>query len=96
MAANKTLARTAIGVAILLWSAVAIAQPAATPPASSEFAAPDPTCIEWTNLCRVCKRSVRGTSTCSNVGVACQPEALRCIRYKVEDKDGKKKEDEKR
>lgn len=92
MATTEPGARSAIAVAILLWSSIALAQPAPTAPEPGDFSPPEPTCIEWTNLCRLCKLSDSGTPVCSNIGIACQPEALRCTRYKAEDKDDRKDE----
>jgi hypothetical protein len=77
-------------VAALLWSAAASAQPAATPPDASDFAPPEPGCIEWTNLCRICTLTDAGAPACSNVGIACQPEAARCTRFREETKEEKK------
>jgi hypothetical protein len=55
------------------------AQPAA-PPNASPLAAPNPTCVEWTDGCRVCQRSPNGETSCSNVGIACVPKAEECTR----------------
>ena len=37
-------------------------------------------CLEWTDGCRVCARQVDGRYACSNVGIACLPQAARCSR----------------
>jgi hypothetical protein len=57
------------------------------PPAATErtrdakgFAPPDATCLEWTDGCRTCQRPPGGEATCSNVGIACVPQAIRCTR----------------
>ena len=55
------------------------AQPAA-PANASPLAAPNPTCLEWTDGCRVCQRSPNGEASCSNVGIACVPKAEECTR----------------
>ena len=52
-----------------------------TAPASvNQFAPPDATCLEWTDGCRTCQKPPAGEATCSNVGIACISEALRCTR----------------
>lgn len=38
------------------------------------------TCQEWTDGCRSCTRSAASDPICSNVGIACQPAAIRCAR----------------
>jgi hypothetical protein len=37
-------------------------------------------CLEWTDGCRVCARQKDGSQACSNVGIACMPQAARCTR----------------
>jgi hypothetical protein len=37
-------------------------------------------CLEWTDGCRVCARQKDGSQACSNVGIACVPQAARCTR----------------
>jgi hypothetical protein len=55
------------------------AQPAA-PANATPLAAPNPTCLEWTDGCRVCQRAANGEASCSNVGIACAPKAEECTR----------------
>ena len=38
-----------------------------------------PGCAEWTDRCAVCRRD-SGVIACSNVGIACQPQAMQCLR----------------
>ena len=38
---------------------------------------PNATCHYWTDGCRNCVRA-GGKAICSNIGVACQPQAMRC------------------
>lgn len=40
--------------------------------------ADDPSCLEWTDGCQVCKRWPEGVA-CSLPGIACEPSALRCL-----------------
>ena len=37
-------------------------------------------CLEWTDGCRVCARQQDGSNACSNVGIACLPQTVRCTR----------------
>jgi hypothetical protein len=51
-------------------------------PAPAELpvlAPPDATCMEWTDGCRTCRKPLVGETACSNIGIACQPQALRCV-----------------
>jgi hypothetical protein len=36
-------------------------------------------CLEWTDSCRTCRRA-GDTVTCSNIGIACQPKPITCVR----------------
>jgi hypothetical protein len=39
-----------------------------------------PNCSRWTDECVNCTRGTDGgTPICSNIGVACQPKAIRCV-----------------
>ena len=80
-----------LAVAALLWFTPAMAtdlglparrKPAAVPvPAAVDaFAPPDATCMEWTDGCRTCQKPPAGEAICSNVGIACVSQALRCTR----------------
>ena len=42
------------------------------------FAAPDANCVAWTDGCRICRRTDDGKASCSNIGMACQPEQISC------------------
>jgi hypothetical protein len=46
-------------------------------------------CAEWTDRCVTCRRDA-GKITCSNIGVACQPQAVECVR--AEPAEEKKKQ----
>jgi hypothetical protein len=35
-------------------------------------------CVEWTDGCRVCRRIDANQMSCSNVGIACRLEEIRC------------------
>lgn len=39
-----------------------------------------PNCARWTDDCVICARDpAGGQPLCSNIGVACQPQAIRCL-----------------
>jgi hypothetical protein len=39
-----------------------------------------PNCSRWTDGCVNCSRDADGeAAVCSNIGVACQPKAIRCV-----------------
>lgn len=39
-----------------------------------------PNCLRWTDDCVNCTRGADGQApTCSNIGFACQPKAIRCL-----------------
>jgi hypothetical protein len=46
----------------------------------------EPGCQEWTDMCHTCSRGTDLALTCSNVGIACQPQAIKCSRQKDEQK----------
>jgi hypothetical protein len=46
----------------------------------------DKTCQEWTDSCRTCRRSEAGEPVCPNIGIACQPKAITCVRRAEEKK----------
>ena len=43
------------------------------------FGDTDKTCLEWTDACRTCLR-VANTAVCPNIGIACQPKPITCVR----------------
>jgi hypothetical protein len=43
-----------------------------------QFGEREKLCARWTDGCRICLRSAGGVVSCSNVGIACLPEQLRC------------------
>jgi len=49
------------------------------PPNDPAVQAQLPGCAEWTDRCVTCQRDA-GKITCSNIGVACQPQAVECVR----------------
>jgi hypothetical protein len=49
------------------------------PPAGASMQSGIPGCAAWTDRCVTCQRD-RGVIACSNIGIACQPQALLCLR----------------
>ena len=42
-------------------------------------------CLEWTDTCVKCVRNQSGGDySCSNIGIACQPEEVRCVKRTIE------------
>jgi hypothetical protein len=54
------------------------AKPAA-PPDDPAVQARLPGCAVWTDRCVTCEREA-GRISCSNIGIACQPQAVECVR----------------
>jgi hypothetical protein len=51
-----------------------------------------PNCSRWTDECVNCSRGADGEpSVCSNIGFACQPQAIRCLSPAVPHDEPKKK-----
>ena len=41
----------------------------------------DKECLEWTDTCVNCVRAQSGDNfNCSNIGIACQPKEVTCVR----------------
>lgn len=49
------------------------------PPNDPAVQAHLPGCAVWTDRCVTCQRDA-GKISCSNVGIACQPQAVECVR----------------
>ena len=42
-------------------------------------------CLEWTDTCVKCARDQSGGDySCSNIGIACQPEEVKCVKRTIE------------
>jgi hypothetical protein len=48
-------------------------------PAIASTQAGIPGCAVWTDRCVICQRD-GGVIACSNIGIACQPQAMLCVR----------------
>lgn len=59
-------------------------QPA--PPNDPAVQARMPGCAVWTDHCVTCSRKA-GSASCSNIGIACQPQAVECL---MSEEDAKK------
>jgi hypothetical protein len=87
---NKRLIRVAVAALLTAASMPALADeagpgamaPGRTPPSSADtmwqFGNEQKLCIEWTDGCRVCRRIDANQMSCSNVGIACRLEEIRC------------------
>src|ERR1700730_5338846 len=71
--------------------------PANVPPNDPAVQAHLPGCAVWTDRCVTCQRDA-GRITCSNIGIACQPQAVECVRPEPaeEKKSEEKKSEEKK
>jgi hypothetical protein len=52
-------------------------------------------CTVWTDRCVTCEREAAGRIFCSNIGIACQPQAVECLRSETaeEKKPGDEKQE---
>jgi hypothetical protein len=93
-ASMRTVA--SVAAAMIVVAAVAADTPVAPPPAMLELPAPPelpqapagtgastqsgmPGCAVWTDRCVICQRD-GGVVACSNIGIACQRQAMLCLR----------------
>ena len=77
--------------AILLGAGGAFAAEIDIPPLSRPKDLPvhvnQPNCSRWTDECVNCTGGADGAApVCSNIGIACQPKAIRCLGTGVEQK----------
>jgi hypothetical protein len=56
-----------------------VAAPGPNDPSLHAYPETDKTCLEWTDGCRTCLR-VADTGVCPNIGIACQPKPITCVR----------------
>jgi hypothetical protein len=40
----------------------------------------DKACTEWSDGCMSCSRAENGDPICPNIGIACQPKAISCVK----------------
>jgi hypothetical protein len=88
--------RTSAAIAMVLALTLGVsAQTPSSPPAEDAraedasmhgYGDSDKTCQEWTDGCRTCRRSDAAEPVCPNLGIACQPKAITCVRRAEEKK----------
>jgi hypothetical protein len=71
----------AMVVAAAIAADAPVAPPAPEPPQASGASIQSglPGCAVWTDRCVICQRDA-GVIACSNIGIACQPQAMLCLR----------------
>jgi hypothetical protein len=65
----------------------------AVPPDDPAVQVHPPGCAIWTDRCVTCERDA-GKTSCSNIGVVCQPQAVECVRATPEEKKENSKKQE--
>lgn len=61
--------------------------PATPAPADRAAQAGIAGCAAWTDRCVVCERRPAGRVSCSNIGIACEPQAVQCVRGETAKED---------
>jgi hypothetical protein len=46
------------------------------------FGSQNPTCVEWSDACFICRRGEDGSVSCSTAGIACTPQEIVCRQHK--------------
>jgi hypothetical protein len=68
------------GLAGAAANAAEIEIPPPRPPENISMHKGPPNCSRWTDECVNCARGADGEApVCSNIGIACQPKAIRCL-----------------
>lgn len=79
----KFLIAMSVTIAVTTNAATAaeLAIPPRKPPADVSMQKGPPNCTQWTDECVNCARGATAgeAPVCSNVGIACQPKAIRCL-----------------
>jgi len=85
----------AIIAALLIATAARAAEIDIPPPAKPKELSVhvnQPNCMRWTDECVNCTRGANGEApTCSNIGLACQPKAIRCTAAEIPQGEPQKK-----
>jgi hypothetical protein len=83
---HRASLRTIASLTAAMVVVAAVAADAPVPPAPEPTQAPGassqsglPGCAVWTDRCVICQRDA-GVISCSNIGIACQPQAMLCLR----------------
>ncbi|HEY1540863.1 MAG TPA: hypothetical protein VGG01_00500 [Xanthobacteraceae bacterium] len=87
----------ALAFALALAASPALAQSAAAPPAPPAvspaiqgYGDHDKTCLAWSDGCVSCRAGADHAAACTNIGIACQPQAIACSeRQEKQDKPAK-------
>lgn len=88
---HRHLVALVIAVAATFASAGGAAEIDSAPPKVSVPKAPA-NCNQWTDECVNCSRGTVGAPpVCSNIGIACQPQAIRCLSPDVPQGEPSKK-----
>jgi hypothetical protein len=59
----------------------AAAEPTSDQPSVQSYGRDEKDCSEWNDACVTCVRTQSGSGyRCSNIGIACQPGEVRCVR----------------
>ena len=76
---SMTMAVMTIATEVTVAADLAI--PPRKPPADFPLQKGPPNCARWTDECVNCARAATSgdAPTCSNIGIACQPKAIRCL-----------------
>jgi hypothetical protein len=53
---------------------------AEVPPSVQAYGDRNKSCAAWTDDCVTCSRKEDAELACSNIGIACQPKDVRCLR----------------
>lgn len=84
---RRSFFTAAIAAALLAATAARAAEIEIPPPLKSKELSVhvnQPNCSRWTDDCVNCTRGAKSEApTCSNIGFACQPKAIRCIAADV-------------
>jgi hypothetical protein len=78
----------ALATAALLAAGASFAADLKIPPRTAPADIPvhkgPPNCSRWTDECVNCSRAAEGEApVCSNIGFACQPQAVRCLDRRI-------------
>jgi hypothetical protein len=77
---GRILAGATAGVILMVLEAVPAEQTSVNQWVQA-YGRQDKDCLEWNDTCVNCVRAQsRGDYSCSNIGIACQPKEVRCMR----------------
>jgi hypothetical protein len=93
---RRSLLIPLLATAALLAAGAAFAAELKIPPRTAPQDIPvhkgPPNCSQWTDECVNCSRGAGGEPpVCSNIGFACQPQAIRCLSPAIPHSEPRKK-----